>query len=93
MGPQQLAGVLSIVARDAAAASGKEFDEAKNAERTAAIETQSRCESHAFFMSARSTTTGSSTPSTPAHRPEASSLSAAHNNPVEGRRGFGVFRM
>jgi acetyl-CoA carboxylase carboxyltransferase component len=92
MGPQQLAGVLSIVARDAAAASGKEFDEAKDAARTAAIEAQIDRESHAFFMSGKVYDDGIINP-VDTRTVLGISLSAAHNNPVEGRRGFGVFRM
>jgi acetyl-CoA carboxylase carboxyltransferase component len=92
MGPQQLAGVLSIVARDAAAASGKEFDEAKDAARTAAIESQIDRESHAFFMSGKVYDDGIINP-IDTRTVLGISLSAAHNNPVEGRRGFGVFRM
>jgi len=92
MGPQQLAGVLSIVARDAAAASGKEFDEAADAARTAAIESQIDRESHAFFMSGKVYDDGIINP-VDTRTVLGISLSAAHNNPVEGRRGFGVFRM
>ncbi|HEX3614345.1 MAG TPA: carboxyl transferase domain-containing protein [Sporichthyaceae bacterium] len=92
MGPQQLAGVLSIVARDAAAAAGKEFDEEKDAARTAAIETQIDRESHAFFMSGKVYDDGIINP-VDTRTVLGITLSAAHNNPVQGRRGFGVFRM
>jgi acetyl-CoA carboxylase carboxyltransferase component len=92
MGPQQLAGVLSIVARDAAAAAGKEFDEEKDAARTAAIEAQIERESHAFFMSGKVYDDGIINP-VDTRTVLGISLSAAHNNPIEGRRGFGVFRM
>ncbi|HEY3605537.1 MAG TPA: carboxyl transferase domain-containing protein, partial [Sporichthyaceae bacterium] len=92
MGPAQLAGVLTIVARDAAAASGKEFDEVRNAERGAAIEAQIDRESHAFFMSGKVYDDGIINP-VDTRTVLGISLSAAHNNPVEGRRGFGVFRM
>jgi acetyl-CoA carboxylase carboxyltransferase component len=92
MGPQQLAGVLSIVARDAAAAAGKEFDEEKDAARTAAIEAQIDRESHAFFMSGKVYDDGIINP-VDTRTVLGITLSAAHNNPVQGRRGFGVFRM
>jgi acetyl-CoA carboxylase carboxyltransferase component len=92
MGPQQLAGVLSIVARDAAAATGKEFDEEKDAARTAAIEAQIDRESHAFFMSGKVYDDGIINPAD-TRTVLGITLSAAHNNPVQGRRGFGVFRM
>jgi acetyl-CoA carboxylase carboxyltransferase component len=92
MGPSQLAGVLSIVSRDAAAASGKEFDEAADAERTAAIESQIERESHAFFMSGKLYDDGIIDPAD-TRTVLGIALSAAHGSPVEGRRGFGVFRM
>ncbi|HEX3830038.1 MAG TPA: carboxyl transferase domain-containing protein [Sporichthyaceae bacterium] len=92
MGPQQLAGVLSIVARDAAAAAGKEFDEARDAERTAAIEAQIERESHAFFMSGKLYDDGIIDPAD-TRTVLGITLSAVHGAPVVGRRGFGVFRM
>src|SRR4029077_19696411 len=51
MGPQQLAGVMSIVARESATSQGRDFDEAADAEQRRAIEDQITRESHAFFMS------------------------------------------
>ncbi|HKC77238.1 MAG TPA: carboxyl transferase domain-containing protein, partial [Gaiellaceae bacterium] len=53
MGPQQLAGVLSIVARQAAQSSGRPFDEAADAAQTKAIEDQIERESHPFFVTAK----------------------------------------
>ncbi|WP_019877558.1 acyl-CoA carboxylase subunit beta [Sporichthya polymorpha] len=92
MGPQQLAGVLSIVGREAAAAAGKEFDENRDRERTAAIEAQIEKESHAFYMSGKVYDDGIIDP-TDTRTVLGISLSAVHNNVVEGRRGYGVFRM
>jgi len=92
MGAQQLAGVLSIVGKAAADASGREFDAVADAKRRQAIEAQIERESHAFFVSARLYDDGVIDP-----RDTRSvlglALSAAHSGPVEGRRGFGVFRM
>jgi acetyl-CoA carboxylase carboxyltransferase component len=92
MGAQQLAGVLSIVGKASAAASGREFDEAADAERRRQVEEQIERESHSFFVSARLYDDGVIDP-----RDTRSvlglALSAAHSGPVEGRRGFGVFRM
>jgi acetyl-CoA carboxylase carboxyltransferase component len=92
MGPQQLAGVLSIVSREAAEASGREFDEAADAARTAAIESQIDQESFSFFMSGKLYDDGIVDP---AHTRTTLgiALSACHSNVVQGRRGFGVFRM
>jgi acetyl-CoA carboxylase carboxyltransferase component len=92
MGAQQLAGVMSIVGRQSAQAAGREFDAAADEERRQAIEAQIERESHAFFVTARLYDDGVIDP-----RDTRSvlgiALSAAHSGTVEGRRGFGVFRM
>jgi acetyl-CoA carboxylase carboxyltransferase component len=92
MGAQQLAGVLSIVGRASAQASGREFDAGADEQRRQQVEAQIERESHAFFVSARLYDDGVIDP-----RDTRSvlgiALSAAHSGPVEGRRGFGVFRM
>jgi acetyl-CoA carboxylase carboxyltransferase component len=53
MGPAQLAGVLSIVGRQAAAARGETFDEAADAAMRAAVEAQIESESLPFVLSGR----------------------------------------
>jgi acetyl-CoA carboxylase carboxyltransferase component len=53
MGPAQLAGVLSIVSRQAAAARGAPYDEAADTAMRAAVEEQIEAESQAFFLSGR----------------------------------------
>ncbi len=53
MGPQQLAGVLSIVNRAAAAASGRPFDEQADQMQRAYVENQIESESLATYTSAR----------------------------------------
>jgi acyl-CoA carboxylase subunit beta len=53
MGPAQLAGVLSIVGRQAAAARGEAYDEAADAAMRAAVEKQIEAESQPFFLSGR----------------------------------------
>lgn len=92
MGAQQLAGVLSIVARQAAESRGVEFDAAADEERRRAVEEQIERESHAFFVSARLYDDGIIDPRD-TRNVLGVALSAAHSGPVEGRRGFGVFRM
>ena len=88
MGAQQLAGVMSIVRREQAGRRGQPVDE----ERRRQVEAQIERESHAFFVSARLYDDGVIDP-----RDTRSvlgiALSAAHSGTVEGRRGFGVFRM
>jgi acetyl-CoA carboxylase carboxyltransferase component len=92
MGAQQLAGVLSIVGRASAQAAGREFDAEADERRRRQIEAQIERESDALFVSARLYDDGVIDP-----RDTRSvlgiALSAAHSGPVEGRRGFGVFRM
>jgi acyl-CoA carboxylase subunit beta len=92
MGAQQLAGVLSIVGKASAEASGREFDAAADEERRQAIEAQIERESDAFFVSARLYDDGVIDPRD-TRSVLGMALSAAHSGPVEGRRGFGVFRM
>jgi acyl-CoA carboxylase subunit beta len=92
MGAPQLAGVLSIVGRAAAQASGRPFDEEADAVRRQFIEDQIGRESHAFFVSARLYDDGLIDPRD-TRTAVGIALSAAHSAPVEGRRGFGVFRM
>ena len=92
MGAQQLAGVLSIVGRQAAQASGRPFDEDADAVRRQAIEEQIERESHSFFVTARLYDDGIIDPRD-TRTVLGIALSAAHSSTVEGRRGFGVFRM
>jgi acetyl-CoA carboxylase carboxyltransferase component len=92
MGAAQLAGVMSIVGKASASSQGKPFDEAADAARTAAIEAQIEAESHAMFVSARLYDDGIVDPRD-TRTVLGMSLSATHSNIVEGRRGFGVFRM
>ena len=92
MGAQQLAGVMSIVGKQSAESSGREFDEDADAVRRQEIEEQIERESHAFFVSSRLYDDGVIDPRHT--RPVLGmALSAAHSDLVEGRRGYGVFRM
>jgi acetyl-CoA carboxylase carboxyltransferase component len=92
MGPQQLAGVLSIVARQSAAASGRPFDEEADAVQRAAVEEQIERESYAFANSARIYDDGVIDPRD-TRTVLGLCLSAVHNDDVRGQRGYGVFRM
>jgi acetyl-CoA carboxylase carboxyltransferase component len=92
MGAAQLAGVLSIVGKAAAADAGREFDHNADAKRTAGIEDQIERESHSFYVSARIYDDGVIDPRD-TRSVLGMALSAAHSNVVAGRRGFGVFRM
>jgi len=92
MGAQQLAGVMSIVARQAAQAAGRAFDSEGDDKRRSEIEAQIERESHSFFISARLYDDGVIDPRD-TRTVLGIALSAAHSGPIEGRRGFGVFRM
>jgi acetyl-CoA carboxylase carboxyltransferase component len=92
MGAPQLAGVLSIVAKASAASSGHAFDQAADDERRRGIEAQIDAESHAFFITSRLYDDGLLDPRD-TRTVLGIALSAAHSGPIEGRRGYGVFRM
>jgi acetyl-CoA carboxylase carboxyltransferase component len=92
MGPEQLAGTLSIVARQAAAAAGKPFDEEADARRRSAIEEQIERESWMEFTSGRLLDDGVIDPRD-SRAALGLALSAALSNEVAGAREYGVFRM
>lgn len=91
MGPQQLAGVLSIVARQAAAAAGKPFDEQADAFQRAYVENQIEQESLAVFNTARVYDDGIIDPRD-SRTALGIALGACHSGEVRGTRHFGVFR-
>jgi acyl-CoA carboxylase subunit beta len=92
MGPEQLAGVMSIVARQAAASAGRPFDEEADQRSRRALEDQVEAESLAMYMSGRVYDDGVIDPRH-TRAVLGIALSACHSNVVQGRRGFGVFRM
>ena len=92
MGPQQLAGVMSIVARQSAESQGKPFDESADTIRRQVIEDQIERESHSFFNSGKVYDDGVIDPRD-TRTVLGLALSAIHSNEVVGQRGYGVFRM
>src|SRR5690606_24859645 len=93
MGPQQLAGVLSIVARQSAAAKGRPYDDEADAALRAMVEQQIESESLPMFLSGRLYDDGVIDPRD-TRTVLGLCLSAIHTAPYEGvRGGFGVFRM
>jgi acetyl-CoA carboxylase carboxyltransferase component len=92
MGGTQLAGVISIVSRAAAAARGQEFDDAADASLRAAIEAQIEAESLPMFLSGRLYDDGVIDPRD-TRTVLGMCLSAIANGPVKGTSNFGVFRM
>ena len=92
MGPKQQAGVMTIVGRQAAERRGEVFDEEADKKRAAAVEEVLEEASLALLATAAISDDGLIDPrDTRAHL--AISLSAVHNNKVEGAKGFGVWRM
>ncbi|MFD0784736.1 acyl-CoA carboxylase subunit beta [Micromonospora azadirachtae] len=92
MGPAQLAGVLSIVARQAAAARGVPYDEDSDTAMRLMVEQQIESQSGALFLSGRLYDDGVIDPRD-TRTVLGLCLSAVHNAPVRGAHGFGVFRM
>lgn len=93
MGPAQLAGVLSIVSRAAAAAAGRPFDEEADAAMKAMVESQIEAESLPMFLSGRIYDDGIIDPRD-TRTVLGLCLSVIHGAPVQGTRtGYGVFRM
>ncbi len=92
MGPQQLAGVLSIVARQATEARGQVYDEEQDRAMREMVETQIEAESLPYFLSGRLYDDGVIDPRD-TRTVLGLCLSVVHNAPVRGADGFGVFRM
>ena len=92
MGPQQLAGVISIVARQAAAARGQDYDEDADAAMRQMIEDQIEAESLPMFLSGLLYDDGLLDPRD-TRTVLGLALSAIHSGPIQGAEGFGVFRM
>ncbi|MCV7081332.1 acyl-CoA carboxylase subunit beta [Mycolicibacterium insubricum] len=92
MGPAQLAGVLSIVARESAADRGLPFDEEADAQMRAAVEGQIERESLALANSGRLYDDGIIDPRD-TRTVLGFCLSVVHNSEIRGQRGYGVFRM
>jgi acetyl-CoA carboxylase carboxyltransferase component len=92
MGPQQLAGVMSIVARQAAESKGVPFDEENDAKTRAFVEQMIEEQSLPYFLSGMVYDDGVIDP-----RDTRSilgiCLSVIENQPIEGNLNFGVFRM
>jgi acetyl-CoA carboxylase carboxyltransferase component len=92
MGPAQLAGVLSIVARQAAEARGQEYDEAADAQMRGYVESQIEEQSLAPFLSGMLYDDAVIDPRD-TRTVLGIALSAVHSAPVRGTANFGVFRL
>lgn len=92
MGPKQMAGVMSIVGRAAAARRGIEFDEEADRKRAEIAEYWAEERSKGLFATSRVSDDGMIDPRD-TREIIAISLSAAYNNKVEGTKEFGTWRM
>ena len=92
MGPKQLAGVLTIVARQKSEAAGVVFDEAAFAPLRDAFQAQVESQSTALYATGRLWDDGIIDPRD-TRTALTMALSAVHNTPVQGTDSFGVFRM
>ena len=92
MGPQQLAGVMRIVAEQAAAKAGRDFDAEAAQQMQDAFAAEIESQSTALYATARLWDDGIIDPRD-TRTVLGIALSAAHSNVVEGARGYGVFRM
>jgi acetyl-CoA carboxylase carboxyltransferase component len=92
MGGEQLAGVLSIVRRQAAERSGQPFDEGQDAMIKAMVQDQIDKESNAFFATGRLWDDGLIDPRD-TRTVLGIALSAVHSNVIQGTTRYGVFRM
>jgi acetyl-CoA carboxylase carboxyltransferase component len=92
MGPEQLAGVLSIVRRQAAERAGTPFDDAEDQMLRQMVQQQIEKESYAFFATARVWDDGVIDPRN-TRTVLGIALSAVHSAPIQGTTRYGVFRM
>jgi acetyl-CoA carboxylase carboxyltransferase component len=91
MGGQQLAGVMDIIKREAAARAKVEFDESKAAIAKQMLEAQIEKESEPYFATARLWDDGIIDPRD-TRTVLAIALTAAYQRPFEGTMEWGVFR-
>jgi acetyl-CoA carboxylase carboxyltransferase component len=87
MGPKQMAGVMSIVRRR-----GRPVDEAAETALSQAVEDFAEAQSLALYATGRVADDGIIDPRD-TRTVLAMALSACHSGPIEGARGYGVFRL
>ncbi|UDY23495.1 acyl-CoA carboxylase subunit beta [Nocardioides sp. Kera G14] len=92
MGPQQLAGVMDIVARASAASKGVAYDEEAGAATRAFVEEMIEAQSLPYFLSGMVYDDGIIDPRD-TRDILGLCLSVIENQPIEGTLNFGVFRM
>lgn len=92
MGPAQMAGVMTIVGRNAARRRGIEFDEEADRKRAEIAEFWAEERSKGLFATSRVSDDGMIDPRD-TRNVIAISLSVCHNKAVEGTKEFGTWRM
>jgi acyl-CoA carboxylase subunit beta len=92
MGPKQLAGVMSMVRRGAAAATGQKFDLEEDTRISRMVEERCEKESLALYATGRVSDDGVIDPRD-TRTVLGLALSACHSNQVKGTTGYGVYRM
>ena len=92
MGGQQLAGVMSMVARRSAERAGREYDEATDRATRKAVEDAVEAQSNAVYASGRVWDDGVIDPAD-TRTVLALALRAVHSAPIEGATRFAPFRM
>jgi acyl-CoA carboxylase subunit beta len=92
MGPAQLAGVMSIVARQSAQSRGEVYDEAADSTMRERVQAQIEAESKALFITGKVYDDGVIDPRD-TRIVVGLCLSAVHSAQVAGAERFGVFRM
>ena len=92
MGPKQMAGVMTIVQRQAAERRGLEFDEEANNARVENVEFWAEERSKGLFATSRISDDGMLDPRD-TRDVIAIALSACHNKAVQGTKEFGTWRM
>ncbi|MCY3929013.1 MAG: acyl-CoA carboxylase subunit beta, partial [Acidobacteria bacterium] len=92
MGPEQMAGVMTIVTRRAAQRRGIEFDEEADRKRAAGVIHWAEKRSLGLYATSRVSDDGMIDPRD-TRTVLGLSLSACHSRAVEGAKGYAVFRM
>ena len=92
MGPEQMAGVMTIVTRRAAERRGIPFDEEADAKRAAGVIHWAEKRSLGLYATSRVSDDGMIDPRD-TRTALGLALSACHSRAVEGARGYAVFRM
>jgi acetyl-CoA carboxylase carboxyltransferase component len=92
MGPEQLAGVMSLLSRASAEAAGRPFDEEADRSMRQAVQQQVEAESTALFNTGLLYDDGILDPRD-TRTALGIALSACHSGEVAGTSSFGVFRM